>query len=185
MSPKNLSNNKTLICTRNPFDVHDSWWSFHARVPENGTEIYEAQLERDEFIKMVRENEHVYGPWVEWHNSWAQEVSTNKNVYVYHYEDLVSNPEDTILKIAEFLEISVSQEHMGKILKIIKLDTMKGIENAGKDDDSAKVRNGKIGASLKNLSKLTIENLKSDLYRVDPVFGHVEIAKKYLKDLDF
>lgn len=184
MCPKDLSNNKTLICTRNPYDVHESWWTFHARIAENGQEFQAAQLDRDEFIKIVRENEHVYGPWVEWHNSWVQEANNNKNVYIYHFEDLVTYPEQTINKIAKFLGITVTDKHMAKILKLINLDTMKKIENNTDINEDNKVRNGKIGASLKSLSELTVNKLTGDLRRIDPIFGHVDVVRKYLPGID-
>ena len=132
---------------------------------------------------MVRENEQVYGPWLDWHQSWLKEASTNENVYVYHFEDLVTFPEQTIRKIAKFLEITVSDQHMSDILKLISLETMKKIENTTDTNEVAKVRNGKIGAGLRNLSKATVCKLSSDLRKIDPFFGHVDIVNKYLPDV--
>merc|ERR1712004_862893 len=99
-------------------------------------------------------------------------------------EDLVTDPERTIRKIAEFLEITVTDQHMDKILTLIKLDTMKKIENNTTINEDYKVRNGKIGDSLKNLSKTTVSKLTGDLRRIDPIFGHFDVARKYLPSVD-
>lgn len=89
LAPENLNNNKTVICTRNPFDVHYSWWKFWMGMDENGTD-YKNKIDLETFVKMMIEGEITYGSWFDFHRSWTHEVKTNPNVFVYHFEDLVN-----------------------------------------------------------------------------------------------
>merc|ERR1711941_27743 len=178
-----LTKSKTLICTRNPFDVHVSWYHFTAKMPEHGSEFCKADLTLPEFLKIFRDNEHVHGSWLAWHNSWAEEAKNNSNVYIYHFEDLVMRPEETILGIARFLDIRVSDSHMDRILKFINIKNMKSMENK-KAFEAGKVRDGRIGNSLKILSKKMIGDIKQDLNMVDGFFKHQEIVDRYLNFLN-
>ena len=155
LAPEDLSKNKTILVTRNPYDVYSSLYK-----------MSDVNCGQDEFIQSTRNYENDIGCWLDWHNTWASEVKNNKNLKVVFYEELVLNPRQQIKDIAEFLELELSEKHLTSVIMLSRL---------GNTSEWAE-----IGASLKNMSNTSIKQLSTDVFNLDPIFKHAEVIKGHL-----
>lgn len=171
------SKTKTIVVTRNPLDVCVSYYHSKKKedqktkkINDNSPDvcpIWSVRLKQDQadfkkFYEMFvqfddkqHSNELVYGNWIDWHNTWIDFSRSNKNTLFIHYEDLIRNFENTILKIANFINKDVNDidifEDIVKELENYKI--VSNVENMAKqlnDKIGSKfIRKGKIGDSMK------------------------------------
>ena len=120
----------------------------------------------------VKDNE--YGPnnYINYLNIWAKEKNNIKNILFISYEELLKNPNDSLIRILEFIGIkSVNRNFVKSAIEFSKFENLKVLEKSNFFDDgmlkpkniddknSFKVREGGIDKYKKHLSNSDIEYL--------------------------
>ncbi|MCC6941197.1 MAG: sulfotransferase domain-containing protein [Novosphingobium sp.] len=110
---------------------------------------------------------------IDYHNGWAAGL-VNSPALVISYEDLSKNTEATVRQLLGFLKIPVHEEYLREAIAGAAFDRMKKVEKAkpipghaynAENDDSSRVRKGKVGGYGDNLGAddiLKIENMMRD-----------------------
>ena len=94
--------------------------------------------------------------------------------HIVHYEDLHTNTLGELSAVLQFADVDVNREHIREAIKFAKFENMKKMEQEesqghklspkDKDDpNSFKVRKGKIGSFLDELSESDIEYLEEQI----------------------
>ncbi|GAB1598935.1 sulfotransferase family cytosolic 1B member 1-like [Argonauta hians] len=100
-----LENNKIIMISRNPKDTAVSWYNHNV-----------ADLETDytgkfpAFYELFRVGNVPNGDWFNYNQTWWQWSKGRPNVLWVTYEDAKSNLKEVIRKIANFLEVPVTDE---------------------------------------------------------------------------
>ena len=147
---------KIIIITRDPKDVLNSYYHFHHNNILYGPDLN--SVDPDVFYQMFISGQCVYGDWVEWHKSWID--ATDKNTLWIHYEDLLNKFDETIYKIAKFINVEVSPEFLTKIKEVASFNRMK--KDIVIEIVTDHVRKGVIGdhVNLLDKNKITFLNEK-------------------------
>lgn len=158
------SNKKVILLARNPCDVAVSWYiQFTKR-----TKAYKREQINSTLQNPVDKNRETISMWdfvmheelglpalIEYHNMWERGLA-GKGL-VIRYEDLRSDPIDTMTKIVAFIEAPFSREEIEHAVEFGSFDNMRKLETTGyfrnssmslrnkKDPDMLKVRRGKVG----------------------------------------
>ena len=78
----------------------------------------------------VRDNQ--YGPnnYINYLNIWAKEKNNIKNILFISYEELLKNPNDSLIRILEFIGIkSVNRNFVKSAIEFSKFENLKELEN--------------------------------------------------------
>lgn len=134
--PKDL---KMLCIIRNPLDAcissfyhgfnpHKSGWSF------------------DAWSLLWLSGLVSFGSYFQWIKGWYNEYLENKDkMMLIFYEDLVSNPTQEILRIANFLDIDYNEEFINNIVHLSSFDIMKEQSIRNEGSVASHLRKGVIG----------------------------------------
>ncbi len=122
---------------------------------------------------------------VTWLNHWAAATRAHPEFTIFRYEDLRSQPQEHLLRLATHLGIPATPETVQEAVDFAAFESLKNKEAEGffqqsqmrpgrsRSAQSFKVRSGKVGGWPDNFSAdevAEIEALISD--RLDPVFGY-------------
>ncbi|XP_077988749.1 sulfotransferase 1B1-like [Glandiceps talaboti] len=106
---------KTIYVARNPKDVAVSCWKFSRRHP-----YMETVDEWNDYFDMFFAGDVLYGSWVDHVLGWWNRRH-DSNVLFLYLEDLISSPKYTVENIAEFLNVDMSYDDIGKVLQQVSL----------------------------------------------------------------
>eukprot|EP00055_Hartaetosiga_balthica_P007254 m.24611 g.24611 ORF g.24611 m.24611 type:complete len:291 (-) comp5676_c0_seq1:969-1841(-) len=135
---------RIIIVTRNPKDTMVSLFH-HMR----NKKAFTFDGEWDEFFKMVMEKKVESSDFFDWHLGWFERfLQDDQRMIWMHYEDMIENLEDAVRTIANFLDISVSDEVIKSVAEQSTLDSMKTNPKANCEWIS-----GKQGSHAKHLRK--------------------------------
>jgi Sulfotransferase domain len=167
---------KVIYLTRDPRDVVVSMFFQRTRRDTN----YTGTLR--EFI-FAREGG--IDTMIRFYNVWADSFPKIKNLLVIRYEDMKADPERTLTGLLQFLGHAPDREIVHNAVEAASFDRMKNMERdnafdrswlkAGNvnDEESFKVRRGKIGGYADYLDKEDIEKLNRLIEtRLSQVFGY-------------
>jgi hypothetical protein len=155
---------KVILLARNPCDVAVSWYiQFTKR-----TKAYKRELINSTLRQPVDQNRETISMWdfvmheelglpalIEYHNMWERRVANGG--LLIRYEDLRSDPIDTLTKIVNFVDAPFNREEIEHAVEFGSFDNMRKLETTGyfrnssmslrdkKDPDMLKVRRGKVG----------------------------------------
>ena len=167
---------KVIYLTRDPRDVVVSMYFQRTRRDTN----YTGNL-RDFIFARVGGIETM----IRFYNVWADSFPKIKNLLLIRYEDMKADPERTLTGLLQFLGPDPDREIVHNAVEAASFDRMKNMERdnafarswlkAGNvnDEESFKVRRGKIGGYADYLDKEDIEKLNRLIEsRLSPVFGY-------------
>jgi hypothetical protein len=106
---------------------------------------------------------------IDYHNGWAEGL-INSHALVVSYEDLSKNTEATVRRILDFLHIPLHEDHLHEAIAGAAFDRMKKVEKAkpipghdynAQNDDSSRVRKGKVGGFNENLTDSDVAQIEA------------------------
>jgi len=150
---KEYSNKKIIYLVRDPRDVFVS--KFH-KDSKRSKKILNKDKELSNFIngKMVSE-----GRWDFHVNSWLNAKKQDKvNMIIIRYKNLKMGPINILKRIANFLEINVTEKDIDKAIKDNEFNIMK---KKNKD-----VRKGRVGSWREELTKNQSNNINKKFLKV-------------------
>jgi hypothetical protein len=136
---------KYIVVTRNPFDTCVSFLH-HAGYPVRDGWPMDAWVE----AFCTAEQHSNVGSWFSWYQSWWQQAQSEQVLWV-HYESLLSQPEEEVTRIAQFMDIQ-HDEHLvqrvvsGSAFGAMKAAAVKAEASGGRNNNAGHLRNGKRGS---------------------------------------
>ncbi|XP_077999212.1 sulfotransferase 1B1-like [Glandiceps talaboti] len=120
--PKQAMTKKSRIVyvARNPKDTLVSYYYFHINNWYHG--FYDKPW--SEFYKMAMKKQLPYGDWFDHVLAWEKQADRD-NVCFLKYEDMKKDPRKTIKDLAAFLDKTLSEETVDKILDFCSFENMK------------------------------------------------------------
>jgi len=144
-SHENMMNkkSKTVYVMRNPKDTLVSYYHFYRMNEYFGC----FQGTWSEFFDLFKARQIGLGDWLDMVLEWWNYRDTY-NIYFVKYEDLQKDHKGGIRSIADYLEKSLSEEQLNKIVELTAFKSMKhemkGVDGL-KDEISSFMRKGQIG----------------------------------------
>jgi len=163
--PGGTDGKKVVLLARNPCDVAVSWYLQFT----NRTKAYKRELINSTLRQPVTDLENI-SMWdfvmheelglagiIEFHNLWAERLANTDGGMITRYEDLRSDPVDTLSAIVRFIEAPFSREEIEHAVEFGSFDNMRKLEQSGyflnssmalrnrKNPNTLKVRRGKVG----------------------------------------
>ncbi|XP_003922822.1 sulfotransferase 1C3 [Saimiri boliviensis] len=112
-------NCKIIYVARNAKDCLVSYYHFHRMTPL----LYDPQ-NLEEFYEKFMSGKVICGSWFDHVKGWWAAKDTHQILYLF-YEDIKKNPKQEILKILKFLEKTLSDDVINKIVHHTSFDVMK------------------------------------------------------------
>ncbi len=159
-----IKNKKVILLARNPCDVAVSWYiQFTKRTKAYKTELINSTLHRPVDRKNISMWDFVMHPElglpgiIKFHNLWTNRLAGNDNNLIMRYEDLRSDPVDTMSRIVELIGEPFSRKEIEHAVEFGSFDNMRKLEQSGyfhnssmalrnkQDPNTLKVRRGKVG----------------------------------------
>ena len=109
---------RCLVAMRNPKDMLVSYWYFAKKLFSS-----ECSIEFDEIFDKFCKDELVFGDWFAHVKSWWS-LREDPNVLLLRYEELKTQHRDTILKIANFLEIDAKDDFIDEVYEKTTFENM-------------------------------------------------------------
>lgn len=167
---------KVIYLTRDPRDVVVSMYFQRTRRDTNYTgTLSEFTFAREGGIETM----------IRFYNVWADSFPKIKDLLMIRYEDMKANPENTMISLLQFLGHEPDRNIVHNAVEAASFDRMKNMERnnafdrswlqAGdvNDEESFKVRRGKIGGYADYLDKDDIEKINRLIETgLSPVFGY-------------
>ncbi|XP_018021631.1 luciferin sulfotransferase isoform X2 [Hyalella azteca] len=178
LSPELLRTSKVVYVTRDPRDVAVSFYHHHKIILSHG---FSGTI--DEFIDDFIEDKVLYSPfWSHVREAW--EKRDEPNLLIITYEELKSDLPAVILRIASFLDVSVSDAQLETLTKHLHIDSMRCNPAINPDHDpivkidpheGGFVRKGAVGGWRSSLSETSQAKLEAWMRRnaqgLDQHFG--------------
>jgi hypothetical protein len=181
---------KVILLARNPCDVAVSWYiQFTKRTKAYKRELINSTLrepvDRDSISMwdFVMHEELGLPALIEYHNMWERRVADRG--LVIRYEDLRSDPIDTMTKIVKFLDAPFDADEVEHAVEFGAFDNMRKLEKSGyfrnssmslrdkKDPDMLKVRRGKVGGFRDYFTDEQVTIMEEMMHsRLSPTLGY-------------
>ncbi|XP_012942061.1 sulfotransferase 6B1 isoform X2 [Aplysia californica] len=141
--PKGVKEHRTkiVITVRNPKDTVVSFYN-HVR---NLEEFYTYTGEFNDYFDLWIEGNVDYGSYFDFYLSWDELLKNPERhpVLLVKYEDIKAQPMENIKRIAQFLEVDVTDEFVAEIVEKTSFNSMKS--KRAKDMSAKLFRKGKVG----------------------------------------
>eukprot|EP01060_Flectonema_neradi_P007488 TRINITY_DN1522_c0_g3_i1.p1 TRINITY_DN1522_c0_g3~~TRINITY_DN1522_c0_g3_i1.p1 ORF type:complete len:347 (+),score=48.74 TRINITY_DN1522_c0_g3_i1:58-1041(+) len=112
---------KTIVVARNPYDAAVSLYHHSKDGPG-----FKYNGDWNHFVtKLFLRNLVEFGCYWAWQGAWYAATKTDKDKLWVTFEELKASPAETIAKIANFLEIPLTEEVLGKVVVASGFDYMK------------------------------------------------------------
>lgn len=191
LEPGRASDKKVILLARHPCDVAVSWYiQFTHRTKAYKREMINSTLRNPvdrENISMwdfVMHDELGLPGLIEYHNMWERRLA-NDGGMVIRYEDLRSDPIDTMTKVIEFIQAPFDRKEIEHAVEFASFDNMRKLEQTGYFKNSSmalrnktnpntlKVRRGKVGGYRDYFSDEQIAIMdKMVAERLSPTLGY-------------
>ncbi len=126
---------KVIYLIRNPLNVIPSYYSFFTQ---------SNKMDVNEFIKKMAYGHIGPGNWQDHVMGWLGHFDFNDSEYlILKYEDCVKDKIKMIKKLASFIEITINEEHISKIIKSSSKDKMIHLEKKLKENKNYQFVNPK------------------------------------------
>jgi hypothetical protein len=139
---------KVLYVTRNPFDACVSCY-YHPKV---GVSPASCGMEFDAFCKLWLSSKVEFGGWIDHVKGWRNEYLNSKsNILWMSYEELVNQPFESVIKIADFIGVDVTKDTtlVSRVVEGSRFDNVKKAAQssleAGAEGHIDHLRKGQIG----------------------------------------
>lgn len=162
--PAMAAGKKLILLARHPCDIAVSWYlQFTKRTKAFKRELINSTLKQPidrnniEMWDFVMHEELGLPALIEFHNMWERRVNDSEAGMIVRYEDLRTQPVETLSQVCEFLATPFNREEIEHAVEFASFDNMRKLEqegyfhNAGmalrnkKDPDTLKVRRAKVG----------------------------------------
>jgi len=159
LAPSNMQGKKVFI-TRDVKDVFVSNYHFRRSFEKEAD-----MLQIETYKEMFMSGSVVYGDWFEWHRKWL-DVTDNQSLWVT-YEDLITNFDETIRKIAMFINVDLTGSLLIDVKESINIDRMReSLKNSPVKGNF--VRKGIIGDYANFLNEEEIKTLNEKTKNIVP-----------------
>lgn len=160
-----FSDKKVIFLLRSIYDALVSNYFQHSKV------FTEDQSWKGDLKGFIRSREFGVRAYCAYLNSWADRLASNTNCNILTYEDLHADPVTTIEMLLNYLEIPVDAENLKSAIELSSFAEMKKIEKEAaipginfnfsrEDEDSARVRKGKVGGYKDYLDEEDVDYIK-------------------------
>ncbi len=188
-----LMNQKAIVfLARHPCDIAVSWYhQFTKRQSKHKQELINAELDHPidrETIGMwdfVRNTEIGLLHLIEFLNGWQRRLADHPNTLVIRYEDLRSEPVETLRAVMSTVGETFSLEELEEAVRFGSFDHLRNLESQGhfkqggltlrnaNDPDSFKVRRAKVGGYVEDFSREEVAELDELVAKhLSPAFGY-------------
>jgi hypothetical protein len=155
--------NRVILLVRDPRDVCVSYYYFlrqRGTIPISWT-----------ISDFIRNKKYGVTAWVKHSQSWYRLLHDRQIIQVFRYEDLLTQPEVELAKIADLLGIQITAESINQAIKLASKSAMKHSENTHlssyliENPSMEFVRQAKadLGKELSPEDKLYIEDITQDI----------------------
>ncbi|XP_013397163.1 sulfotransferase family cytosolic 1B member 1-like [Lingula anatina] len=124
-----LEKSKLIFTVRHPKDAVVSYFHHTKGIKQN-------EYERGTwagFLSVFLEKKNEYGDWINHTESWLSLLDGKSNALILKFEDLKKDLRKEVQHIAEFLEVSRSDEFYDDVTRLCSFDSMKEGKLSGKD----------------------------------------------------
>lgn len=188
------SRRKVILLARHPCDIAVSWYlQFTKRTKAFKRELINHSLnhpiarEKISMWDFAMHDEIGLPALIEFHNMWERRLSGTDWGLVLRYEDLRSNPVETMGRAMSFIGASFDEDEIRHAVEFASFENLKKLErsnyfhNAGlrlrnpKDPDTFKVRRGKVGGYRDYFTAEQIAQMDDMVRtRLSPALGYAE-----------
>jgi len=188
---------RVILLARNPCDVAVSWYlQFTKRTKAYKRELINSTLQNPVDRENISMWDFVMHPelglpaLIEYHNMWALRLTGTDGGLIIRYEDLRSEPVNTMSRVVEFLQEPFSKEEVEHAVEFGSFDNMRKLEKSGyfrnssmalrnkKDPNTLKVRRGKVGGFRDYFTDEQAAIMEGMMYsRLSPVLGYQREAR--------
>lgn len=136
---------KVIYVIRDVRDVYISYYKFHLKFKSKNVEI-----SRDEFLdRFINGGLDDFGTWRQNVLSWTSKQEELPNgLLLLKYEELKTNPSNTLRDLAQFIGIELSEDSIEKAVGWTSLENMKLLEK--QQTDASLFKNSKKGMDFTN-----------------------------------
>ncbi len=193
LTPETANGKKVILLARHPCDVAVSWYiQFTNRTKAYKRELINSTLrqpiDRDNISMwdFVMHEEIGLPGLIEFHNMWERRLKDYGGGLIIRYEDLKSDPVDTMTEVIEFLQEPFDREEIEHAVEFASFDNMRKLEQTGyfrnssmalrnkKDPNTLKVRRGKVGGYRDYFTQEQVAIMdKMVQERLSPTLGYV------------
>mmetsp|Transcript_102860 Transcript_102860/g.201720 ORF Transcript_102860/g.201720 Transcript_102860/m.201720 type:complete len:349 (-) Transcript_102860:266-1312(-) len=151
---------KVLIVSRNPLDACVSSY-YHAFNP------FKSGWAFDAWAGVFLSGEIMFGSYFEWVKGWWENLGAHPGKGLWlQYEDMQTDPRGQIVKIAEYLQIPVTDEVVDKVLLYSSFDSMKEQAQTKGGDHGGHLRQGKLGDWKNHFDAALVQEFR-DRYKAE------------------
>ncbi|XP_057300040.1 sulfotransferase 1C1-like [Hydractinia symbiolongicarpus] len=162
LAPKSRKAKKVVVA-RDVKDALVSFYYLYRNDSSNPKEIYNT-LEFETFFKMFVSGSTLYGDWYQWYRGWLD--AFDGNTLLLHYEDFIRNFEETVTKLAKFVDVEMTSELMSTLKEAANFQSMKKVWDIPSIKDF--VRKGVIGDHQNYLDEEKINFLDDKCREIVP-----------------
>ena len=179
---KKFKNKKVILLIR---DFRDILISYYLQNTKRLPQLKNQRFYNGDLSSFIRDKGFGAEAIIDFYNIWAQKKDMPKGFLLVRYEDLHKNPFEQLLKILEFIGFqNPDKDIIEKAVKFSAFDNMQKMEREnvlgtsrlrpGKvdDQDSYKIRRGKIGGYRDYLSPKDIEFLDKKIIKLSSFYGY-------------
>ena len=187
-----LRGTPTLLLARNPLDIAVSWYfQFTKRQSAQKQELINHSIEHPidrrtiEMWDFVRHSDIGLPFLIDYLNDWERKLSGRDRALLVRYEDLRSEPAETLKRITELMGEDFSDEEIGEAVEFGSFDNLRKLETSGffrqggmslrnpDDPETFKVRRGKVGGYRDYFTPEQVAELEELTFsRLSPTFGY-------------
>ncbi|KAK0045578.1 sulfotransferase family cytosolic 1B member 1 [Biomphalaria pfeifferi] len=155
---------KIVYLTRNPKDTAVSMYHHNKKL----WSYYQYDGQFGDYLHLFLDGKVDYGSWFEHISSWSAAVKEHPELRIkgVNYEELSQNPQQTILEMAQFLNLTPSEDLIRQICQACHIDTMrekKAQFDLDSEGQAIMYRKGLVG-DWKNYFNNELNTLFDDVY---------------------
>ena len=114
---------KFVVLVRNPKDVLVSYYHFYRNMPR-----FDFHREFDYFFELFKAKKLLQGDWFDWLEGWVKEFENSNCIFVT-YEDMQTDINKEIRRLAEFLGKNFSEDTISAIAQSCSFENLKNKAN--------------------------------------------------------
>jgi hypothetical protein len=182
----------TLLLARNPLDIAVSWYfQFTKRQSAHKQELINHSIEHPidrrtvGMWDFVRHSDIGLPFLIDYLNDWERKLSGHERALMVRYEDLRSQPAETLKRITKLIGEDFSDEEIGEAVDFGSFENLRKLETSGffrqggmtlrnpDDPETFKVRRGKVGGYRDYFTPEQVAELEELTFsRLSPTFGY-------------
>lgn len=167
---------KVIHIIRDPRAVAVSYWHHRIKFRE-----IDETCSVEDFVDWFVFQGNQYGTWSSNTEGWLNAKENNRNILLVRYEDLISQPEEEIQKIASHMDLNVSDEIIKKAIDNSSFNRMRSLEKEQSKEwkplqktrkDMNFVRKGRVDSWKDELTPAAIKKIELHFGKVMRKVGY-------------